>query len=176
MRKNLLEKLKESVQCVLPIGIIILILHFTIAPLPGGTLALMLVGMVLLIIGLTLFSLGTDMAMMPMGEHVGSALLTSRKLPLLVAVLFVFGFIVTAAEPALQLLSEQVSSIPSTAFVMCVSVSVGIFLVVAALRVLLRWKLSRILLVMYPLIFILAIFPASTWPCRSTPRPLPPAR
>ncbi len=158
MRKNLIEKLKESLQAVLPIGVIVLVLHFTIAPMPAGTLALMLVGAVLLVVGLTLFSLGTDMAMMPMGQHVGSALLHSRKVPLLVVVLFIFGFIVTAAEPDLSVLAGQVTSVDSTVLIVSISAGVGLFLVLAAFRVLLRWKLSRILMICYPLSFLIAIF------------------
>lgn len=158
MRKNLLEKLKESVQAVLPIVGIILLLHFTVAPVPGGTLALMLVGTVMLVLGLTLFSLGTDMAMMPMGEHVGSALLSSRNLPLLVGVLFVFGFIVTAAEPDLSVLATQVDSIPSLPLIMGISVGVGVFLVLAALRILFRWRLRYLLMLLYAATFIVAIF------------------
>lgn len=158
MRKNLAEKLKESLQAVLPIGCIIMLLHFTIAPMPGGTLALMLVGMVMLIIGLTLFSLGTDLAMMPMGEHIGSALLKSRNLPLMVVVLLLFGTLVTAAEPDLSVLAVQVASIPRNRLIIGISVGVGVFLVLAALRILFRWKLARLLMLCYPLCFVLAIF------------------
>lgn len=158
MHKRLMEKLKESVQAVSPIVVIILLLNFTIAPMPGGTLALMLVGMLLLVIGLTLFSLGTDMAMMPMGEHVGSSLLASRSLPLLISVLFVFGFIVTAAEPDLSVLATQVPSIDDKVLIFSISAGVGVFLVIAALRVVFRWRLSHTLAIAYGLAFILAIF------------------
>lgn len=158
MGKNLRDKLVESLQAVSPIGIIILLLHFTIAPMPGGTLALMLVGMGMLIVGLTLFSMGTDLAMMPMGEHVGSALFASRNLPLLVGVLFVFGFIVTAAEPDLTVLATQVVSMPNPVLIATISAGVGAFLVLAAFRILLRWKLSHLLLVLYGIAFVLAFF------------------
>ncbi|MDL2253715.1 DUF1538 domain-containing protein [Ruminococcaceae bacterium OttesenSCG-928-I18] len=158
MTKHLLEKLKESVQAVLPIGIIILILHFTVAPMPMGTLALMLSGMLMLIIGLTLFSLGTDMAMMPMGEHIGSALIRQRNMPLLVIVLLVFGFVVTAAEPDLTVLANQVASIPNTQLIFGISAGVGVFLVLATLRILFRWKLSNLLLLLYAIAFGMAAF------------------
>ncbi len=164
MRAKLREKLRESLQAVLPIGGIVLLLQLALrlapgaSPMPGGTLALMLVGMVMLIVGLMLFSMGTDMAMMPMGEHVGSALLSSRKLSLLMVVLLVFGFIVTAAEPDLAVLAVQVPSISSFELIAGISAGVGIFLVLAALRVLFRWKLAHLLMILYPLTFILGIF------------------
>ncbi|HIT89128.1 MAG TPA: DUF1538 family protein, partial [Candidatus Merdenecus merdavium] len=65
MTKNLMEKLLESAKSALPISAIILLLHFTIAPMPTGTLMLLLTGTLLLIIGMAIFSLGADLAMMP---------------------------------------------------------------------------------------------------------------
>ncbi|MDL2293493.1 DUF1538 domain-containing protein [Ruminococcaceae bacterium OttesenSCG-928-D13] len=158
MTRSLVEKLKESLQAAVPILVIILILHFTVAPMPLDTLVLMLAGSVMLVIGLTLFSLGTDMAMMPMGEHVGSALLKSRNLPLLVSVLFVFGFIVTAAEPDLQVFAGQVASIPNLLLIIGIAMGVGLFLILATLRVLFRWKLRYMLMILYAITFIFAIF------------------
>ncbi|GHS93157.1 membrane protein [Synergistales bacterium] len=158
MKKVLLEKLKESLQAVLPIGSIILLLHFTIVPMPLGTVALMIFGMATLIIGLTLFSLGTEMAMMPMGAHIGSALLKSKSLALLMGGCFIFGFIVTVAEPDLQVMSTQVPSVPNFILLAGVAAGVGLFLVVAIMRVLFRLKLAHMLIVMYAFTFALAVF------------------
>ena len=108
----LAEKMKESAMAVLPIGAIILILHFFVVPLPGMTLPMMLTGMFMLFLGMSLFSIGVDMAMMPIGQHVGSALIASRNLPLIVGVLFAFGFVVTIAEPDLSVLARQVGLHP----------------------------------------------------------------
>ncbi|GHV45756.1 hypothetical protein FACS1894204_05740 [Synergistales bacterium] len=158
MKKILLEKLKESLQAVLPIGGVILLVHFTIVSVPLGTIALMGFGMVTLIIGLTLFSLGTEMAMMPMGVHIGSALLKSKNLALLIGGCFVFGFIVTVAEPDLQVMSKQVPSVPNFILLAGVAGGVGLFLVGAMIRVLFRLRLSYMLIVMYVFTFGLAIF------------------
>jgi hypothetical protein len=160
MKKILLEKLKESLQAVLPIGLIIMLIHFALVPMPGGTLALMFCGMVILIAGLTLFSLGTDMAMMPMGAHIGSALLHSKKLALLTGGCFIFGFIVTVAEPDLQVLAKQVPSVPNLTLLLGIAGGVGVFLVLAMLRVLFRFKLSHILIAMYAVSFLIAVFSA----------------
>jgi hypothetical protein len=160
MKKILLEKLKESLQAVLPIGGIILLIHLTLVSMPGGTLALMFCGMATLIVGLTLFSLGTDMAMMPMGAHIGSALLHSKKLTLLIAGCFFFGFVVTVAEPDLQVMAKQVPSVPNLTLLMGIAGGVGVFLVLAMLRVLFRLKLSHVLIVMYGVTFALAFFSA----------------
>ncbi|MDR2180081.1 MAG: DUF1538 domain-containing protein [Synergistaceae bacterium] len=160
MKKVLFEKLKESLQAVLPIGIIILLLDVAVVPMPRGTLVLMICGMVILIIGLTLFSLGTDTAMMPMGAHIGSALLQSKNLPLLIVGCFVFGCLVTVAEPDLQVMTKQVPSVPDLTLLGSVAVGVGVFLVVAVLRILFRWRLSHMLIAMYALTFAIAFFSA----------------
>lgn len=158
MHKVLAEKMKESAMAVLPIGAIILILHFFVVPLPGMTLPMMLTGMFMLFLGMSLFSIGVDMAMMPIGQHVGSALIVSRNLPLIVGVLFAFGFVVTIAEPDLSVLARQVASIPDTTLLVAISVGVGLFLVLAVLRILFHWRLSRLLVIAYPIAFIIAVF------------------
>ncbi len=158
MRKVLTEKLKEAAYAVLPITVIILTLHWTIAPLSPGTLGMMVAGMVMLYMGLALFSIGVEIAMLPIGQHVGSALISSRKLPLIIIVLFIFGFIVTVAEPDLSVLANQVASIPNPTLIVGVSLGVGAFLVLAVRRVIFHWRLGYVLATAYPLAFIIAIF------------------
>ena len=157
MRAVLLEKFKESLLAVLPISIIILILHFTIAPLSERELAILSIGMIMLFIGMILFSVGVELALLPIGEHVGSALISSRKPVLIFTVLFIFGFIVTAAEPDISVLANQVASIPNTQLIIGISLGVGVFLCIAVLRILMHWRLGRVLAVIYPLAFIVAI-------------------
>ena len=68
MRKNLKLKINEALSSVLPITLIVLLLSFTLTPMPTGTLMLFIFGAALLIIGMGFFSLGADIAMMPMGD------------------------------------------------------------------------------------------------------------
>ena len=158
MRNVIIDKLKESILAVLPICIIILLLHFTIAPLDSSTLMVLFMGIALLFIGLILFSIGVELSLLPIGEHVGSALITSRKPLLIFVILFIFGFIVTAAEPDLSVLANQVASIPNTTLIIGISIGVGLFLIIAVLRILMHWRLGRVLAVIYPLAFFIAIF------------------
>ena len=75
MIKALLLKLKESSISVLPVALIVLIISFTpLIDLNGTETAAFAVSAVMLIIGIGLFNLGADLAMTPMGEHVGSGL------------------------------------------------------------------------------------------------------
>ena len=74
MNKILKEKLNEALTSVLPITLIVILLSVTITPMPIGTIALFLVGAVMLIVGMAFFQLGTDVSMTPMGEGIGAEL------------------------------------------------------------------------------------------------------
>ena len=106
-QKNLLEKLKESLGAVLPIIGIVLVLCFSIAPIPNSVLMTFVVGAVLLIIGMMFFTLGAEMAMTPMGERIGTKLTNTRKISVVIVLCFILGFIITISEPDLQVLASQ---------------------------------------------------------------------
>ncbi len=90
---------------------IVLLLHFFISPIPSGTFALFLIGVIMLILGMGFFTLGADIAMMPMGESIGAKLTQSKKLWLIIVTCFTLGVIITIAEPDLQVLARQVQGI-----------------------------------------------------------------
>ena len=74
----LYEKLKESLSSVLPITAIVFVLCFTVVPVPTDILISFIIGAIMLILGMGLFTLGTDLAMTPIGSEVGSAITRSR--------------------------------------------------------------------------------------------------
>lgn len=152
------EKVREALASVLPITIIVLILCFTVAPVPTDILLAFLVGAVLLIVGMGFFTLGADTAMTPIGERVGAAMTKSRKLWVVVTVGFLIGVIVTVSEPDLQVLANQVPGVPNSVLVGAVAVGVGAFLVIALLRILFKIPLNRMLIVFYIIVFALAFF------------------
>ncbi|HJD42232.1 MAG TPA: DUF1538 domain-containing protein [Candidatus Mediterraneibacter quadrami] len=156
LKEKLLEKLEETLKAVLPVLAIVLVLCFTVAPVEPGIMLAFLLGAVLLIVGMMFFTLGADMAMTPIGENVGTGMTKTRKLWLMVALTFILGFIVTMAEPDLQVLAEQVPSVPNIVLVLSVAAGVGIFLVSALLRMLYRVSLSHMLIVLYAAVFLLA--------------------
>ena len=158
MQKKLKEKWHEALQAVLPIIAIVLVLCFAIAPLSPSILLCFLMGAVLLLAGMMLFTLGAEIAMTPMGERVGTCLTKSRSLPLSVFLAFLLGFIITISEPDLQVLAEQVPSIPNMTLILSVAAGVGVFLVIALLRMLFSVALPPLLIVFYAVIFGLALF------------------
>ena len=158
MNQKLREKVMEALSSVLPITAILLALSVTVVPIPIGTVLLFLAGAVLLILGMGLFSLGADMAMMPMGEAMGSRLTRTRRIGLVVLVFFLMGVIVTVAEPDLAVLARQVPAIPDSVLILTVAAGVGSFLVLAMLRTMFQIKLRHLLLFFYLLVFLVALF------------------
>ena len=158
MNKILKEKISESVSSVLPITIIVLLLSVTITPMPVGTMVLFLTGAALLIVGMALFSLGTDVSMTPMGEGIGAQLPRTKNLFIVILITFIIGVLITIAEPDLQVLAGQVPSIPNNVLIWTVAVGVGLFFVLAMLRTLFKIRLSLLLIVFYAVVFILSAF------------------
>lgn len=155
MKKALLLKLKEALISVLPVSLIVLLLNCT--PLLNFTsreLIVFSLSSILLIIGIGLFSLGADVAMTPMGEHVGSGLTKSKNLLLLLSVCFIMGVLITVAEPDLTVLASQVAGIiNSTLLIFTVGIGVGMFLVIAILKIVFKKSLASILMFFYMVMF-----------------------
>ena len=152
------EKVKEAVASVIPITAIVLILCFSIAPIPTEVLLAFIIGAVLLIVGMGLFTLGADTSMTPIGERVGAHMTKSRKLWVVIVVSLLMGIIITVSEPDLQVLAGQVPGVPNAVLIGAVAVGVGIFLVIALLRILFRIPLSKLLIIAYIVVFTIAFF------------------
>ncbi len=157
--RELWSKIKEALISALPITAIVYIMALTpLFDFSTVELVTFTVGAVLLILGIGLFNLGADLAMTPMGTHVGSGLSKQRKLGLLLAVCFVLGMLITIAEPDLQVLAKQVSAVMNgTLLIYAVGFGVGAFLLVAVLKIVFKKALSNILMLFYMLLFALAL-------------------
>lgn len=152
------SKLRESLISVLPVTLIVLLLNLTpLVSFSQQESIVFLGSAAVLIIGMGLFNLGADIAMTPMGEHVGSGLSKSRSAGLLLIVCFVMGVFITVAEPDLSVLASQVKDlINGTVLVVTVGIGVGLFLVLAILKILFQKSLSSLLMFFYMLLFALA--------------------
>ena len=156
LNKKLKEKFDESVSAVLPITVIVLLLSIFVVPMETGTIALFLVGAFMLIIGMAFFQLGAELAMPPLGEGVGSHIMKTKRLSILIIVCFVMGVIITIAEPDLQVLANQVPSIPNETLIWTVALGVGVFLVIAVLRIIFKLSLPMLLCILYAALFLLS--------------------
>ncbi len=157
--RELWAKIKEALISALPITVIVYVMALTpLFDFSRVELITFTIGAVMLVLGIGMFSLGADLAMTPMGSHVGSGLSKQRKLGLLLSVCFVLGMLITIAEPDLQVLANQVSAVMNgTLLVYVVGIGVGAFLVVAILKIVFKKTLSHFLMLFYMTLFMLAL-------------------
>ena len=155
---KLQHKLKEALQAVLPIIAIVLVLSFTIAPITPSILLCFLMGAVMVMAGMMFFTLGAEMSMTPMGEKVGARMTQTKNVGIIVVLSFVLGVIITISEPDLQVLAELVPSVPNMTLILAVALGVGIFLVIALLRMLFGIALPHLLVFFYVIVFIMVFF------------------
>jgi hypothetical protein len=158
MNEKLKEKTKESLSSVLPITIIVLILSMTVVPMEIGTIALFLMGAMLLIIGMGFFQLGAEISMTPLGQGIGGKIVRQKSIAAAVLICFLIGALITISEPDLQVLANQVSAIPNDVLIWTVAAGVGLFTAVAVLRIFFKIPLSRMLLILYLVLFLLSLF------------------
>lgn len=155
---KLKEKLLEALKAVLPIVGIVLALCFSAAPISPSILLCFLLGAAMIAAGMMFFTLGAEASMTPMGERVGTAVTRSRSLPVIVLMGFLLGFLITISEPDLQVLAGQVPAVPNLVLILSVAAGVGVFLVLALLRMLLGVSLPPMLVFFYLAVFALAFF------------------
>ncbi len=158
MNQKLKEKTLESLAAVLPITGIVFLISLFLVPIEIGTVSMFLTGSVMLIIGMGLFQLGAEMSMTPIGEGIGAQMSKTRWIPLVLLVGFVMGVIITISEPDLQVLAQQVPSVPNFTLIITVAIGVGIFLALAIMRIAFKINLSVLLIILYLFLITASFF------------------
>ena len=124
-----------------------------------------IIGDLLLILGLTLFSIGSSASMVAIAESIGTYIVKKRNLWLYITVAFLVGFMITIAEPALWVLADQFKMVvKEPVFIFSVSIGVGTFVVLALLRILTQFRLTTLFIISYAILFIVAIIVAQINP------------
>lgn len=157
-RIALTEKIKESAISVMPIIVIVAILCICLVPMNPNLLLAFLVGALMIIVGMGIFSLGAEQSMTPIGSKIGTALTKTKNLPLIVIIAFILGFAITVAEPDLQVLAQTVPHISSVVLLIVVGAGVGLFMALCMIRILYGIKLRTVLIICYTLVSLLAAF------------------
>jgi len=152
LNPKLKEKTMESLSAVLPITGIVLLISIFLVPMELGSLVMFVVGAIMLILGMGFFQLGAEMSMTPIGEGIGVQISRTRSIVLVLLTGFVMGAIITISEPDLQVLAEQVPSVPNRVLILTVAVGVGLFLALAITRIKFQIDLSRMLIILYGLL------------------------
>ena len=159
MKSILFSKIKEALVSVLPITLLVLVLSFTpLVDFSVTEIVVFSISAIFLIVGIGMFNLGADLAMTPMGEHVGAGLTKSKKLSLLLSVSFIMGLLITIAEPDLSVLASQVESagIDGTLLIFTVGLGVGLFLLLSILKIVFKINLSTLLMFFYMILFMIS--------------------
>jgi hypothetical protein len=157
------QKIKEVLFAVGPITVLVLILSFTLTPLETPLIIRFVIGAVLIMVGLTLFLLGVNIGITPIGNHMGSMITKRNKIWIVIIAGLALGFIISIAEPDLHILAGQVSAVTSGmvtkfAIVGVVSAGIAVMLAFGLVRIVYNIPLYLILTVMYGIILVLAVF------------------
>lgn len=152
MNPKLREKTMESLSAVLPITGIVLLISIFLVPMELGSLVMFVVGAIMLILGMGFFQLGAEMSMTPIGEGIGVQISKTCKVLVVLLIGFVMGALITISEPDLQVLAEQVPSVPNRVLILTVAVGVGLFLALAIVRIKFQIDLSKMLINLYGLL------------------------
>lgn len=159
----LASKIKEVLYAVLPITIIVLILHVTLAPLDPILIFRFIIGAILIIIGLAIFLFGVDIGITPIGRSMGGTIAKSNKVWMVVVAGLMLGFFISIAEPDLHILARQVDLVTSgliskASIVVVVSIGIGALISVGLVRIVFNFPLYKLLTILYLIILVLAIF------------------
>ncbi|MBQ8545482.1 MAG: DUF1538 domain-containing protein [Clostridia bacterium] len=160
--RMLFGSLKESLQSVLPICAIVLILSIVLSTISTGIMIMFLFGALLVIFGMSIFTIGSNISMQPLGDGMGVIIGKSKKRFLPILVCFIVGILITIAEPDLTVLAEKVKGVNNWLLIGLVALGVGIFLAVALIRTRKKIPLARILVPLYIIVLIIATLPFIT--------------
>lgn len=160
---RMVEKLKEISLSVLPIIILVLILNFTITPLDGTSLMQFLLGALFVIVGLSVFLVGVDISITPIGEYLGQGMVLSNSYWIVSGLGFLLGFIIAYAEPSLVVIANQIETvtsgtIPSQMILVTVSTGVGLVIAIGSLRIVTSFPIKRLVMILYAIMFIAMFF------------------
>lgn len=158
MYKAFLDKLIESFKSVLPVTAVLILLGFYMK-VETSVMLMFLLGALLLVVGLALFQLGAFESTSVIAEDIGRYIVKKRNLAIFIIVAFMLGFLIIVAEPSVRVLADQLSIAiqPEMLLVYTIAIGVGLFLTVGLLRILFNISFRTLLIILYTLVFILAL-------------------
>lgn len=159
---NIKNIIIDVIKSVLPITIVMLILQYFLIGIETNNFLVFFIGSIITMAGFAIFLVGVENSLITLGELAGKKMIEKSKIWFILCIGITIGFAVTIAEPGVQLLANQINSLPGESFInkyiltITISLGVGIYLVLATLRFIYKIPLKRILIISYILIFILA--------------------
>ena len=169
-----LKSLRQSFQDLLPIILVIAFFQLVVLRQPIPQLASMLAGGMMVLVGLSLFVQGLQMALFPLGEDMAYSFVKKGNLWLLLLFAFTLGFGTTVAEPALIAIADEAAEIAANAGIidtagdaregyatglrMAVALAVGFALLVGVIRILKGWPVQYLIVGGYIGVVIMTAF------------------
>jgi hypothetical protein len=163
-----------SVRDLAPLTAVILVFQLLVLRQPLDNLLALAEGAILVIVGLTLFIYGLELALFPIGEALATALARKGSITWLLAFAFLLGFGTTIAEPALIAVSGEAAAVAATVDAidntdeakasyalglrLIVALSVGTALILGVLRIVAGWNLVRMILSGYCIVLVITFF------------------
>lgn len=153
----------ETLQSISPIVAMVIVLQLLFFDDPLSQILQFAIGAVMVTIGLWLFLVGVEVGLLRIGEIIGSELPERASLPVIFLFVFIIGIAIIMAEPNIIVLAEQIGYVAGDAIsrivlITFVGVGLGLFLVIAVVRVFLGVPLKYVLLAGYVLVFALSYF------------------
>ena len=160
MISHLWEKMKEAMLTIIPVILIVIVLSFTpLFDMSFSDYIVFLISAILIILGIGLFSLGAEMAMEPMGESIGTSMMKTNKIFVMLAIVFVLAALITVVEPdvseLLELAEPMLEESGRLPLMIVIGVSTGLFLIVGIYRLLKSLKYKTLLIFCYLVMFAL---------------------
>jgi hypothetical protein len=163
-----------SIRDLTPVVVVILFFQLVILQRPLAELQDLIAGTLMVVVGLTLFVYGLELALFPMGEALAYALAQKGSFIGLLAFAFLLGFGTAIAEPALTAVAAEAAkaaaaagSIADTAAAQArytlglrvtVALSVGVALVLGVTRIVMGWSLPKLVIGGYAVVIVISFF------------------
>lgn len=159
------RQLFSSLRDLTPILLTVFLFQLFVIQQPLPELSQLIIGTLHTIVGLTLFTLGLELGLFPLGEEIAYAFARKGSLFWLLIFAFCLGFSTTIAEPALIAVAEKAAQAAHSSDIdgyalglrITVAISVGFAIVLGVIRILRGWPLQHLILIGYGL--VLAITP-----------------
>jgi hypothetical protein len=164
----------DSFRDLLPIILVIAFFQFVVLKQPIPNLGNMLVGVAFVIVGLSIFIRGLEMALFPLGEAMAYDFARKGSVTWLMIFAFALGFGTTIAEPALIAVADKAAEAAAVGGVIAdevvarqqyaiglrytVAVSVGIAIVIGVLRIVRGWPIQVVIIGGYAGVMIMTVF------------------
>ena len=170
----LARRIADALRDLAPIILVIAFFQIVVLQQPFPNLGSILVGLLCVIAGLTLFIQGLESGLFPLGEAIAQAFARKGSATALLGFAFCLGFGTTVAEPALIAVAAEAAEVASEAGAiaddeqartdyafelrMVVAFSVGVAIVIGVLRILKGWPIHRLIIAGYVLVTIMTVF------------------